>query len=126
MLQERKNLAIFLTLLWVLHFIFVWFLKGGEKKSTETFCKFFLCAARFFVFVFCFFPEERNGTYVVRSQTGPFLLLNLPLICSQFWNQSMKICTNAIVYKNCWLILGGICYSLFLYGYVYALLYKNN
>lgn len=60
LLQERKNLAIFSTLLWVLHFIFVRFLMGGKKKSTETFCKIFLCAARVFVLFVLFFSLKRG------------------------------------------------------------------
>lgn len=50
LLQERKNLAIFLTLLWVLHFIFVQFFDGRERVL-KRFVIFFLCAARF---LFCF------------------------------------------------------------------------
>ena len=44
---------------------------GGEKKSTERFCKnFFLCAAR--VFLLCSFLKRGMVLYVAGSQTGLF------------------------------------------------------
>lgn len=57
LLQERKNLAIFLTLLWVLHFILFGFWWEG-KQSTETFCKkFFYVLLVFFLFIFSWREE---------------------------------------------------------------------
>lgn len=61
-----------------LYFCLVFEGRGKKKKSTETFCKFsfyvLLGVLVNFLFFVVFFspPEERSGTYVVRSQTGPF------------------------------------------------------
>lgn len=55
-----------------------------------------------------------------------FLLLNLPLILLFLILESKyENLHKCNVYKN-WLILGGICYSLFLRGCIHALLYKND
>lgn len=55
-----------------------------------------------------------------------FLLLNLPLILLFLILESKyENLHKCNVYKN-WLILGGICYSLFLHGCIHALLYKND
>lgn len=52
-------------------------------------------------------------------------LLNLPLILVfSILESKYENLHKCNVYKN-WLILGGICYSLFLYGYVHVLLYKK-
>lgn len=60
LLQERKSLAIFLTLLWVLHFIF-----DRREKSTEMFGNFFYVLLGFLLF--CFVSEGRSGTIYCRK-----------------------------------------------------------
>lgn len=102
---------------------------GREKRVLKRFVTFFfLCAARFFCFVL-FFLERGVVPYVAGSQTGLFFffaLLNLPLILLfSILESKYENLHKCNVYKN-WLILGGICYSLFLYGYVHVLFYKND
>lgn len=99
---------------------------GREKKSTEMFCNFFLCAARF---LFCFVLMGGRVPYVAGGQTGlsptpkPLLATKFAFNCSQFWNQSMKNLHKCNVYKK-WLILRSICSIVLLHGCVHVLLHK--
>lgn len=88
----------------------------------KMFCNFFLMCCQVF-----FSPEEEGVVlYVVGRETGLFWLLNLPLLLLfsilESKNENLHKCD---VYKN-WLILGGICYNLFLHGCVHVLHYKND
>lgn len=77
-------------------------------------------------FLFCFVLKRGVVPYVAGSQTGLFVAtkfaFNLIVLNFGIKYENLHKCN---VYKN-WLILGGICYSLFLYGYVHVLFYKND
>lgn len=122
---RKEELGYFLDTFMGAALYFCLVFDGREKKSTEMFYNFFLCAARFFVL---FFSEERSGTTCCRKWNWIFFfwLLNLPLILLfSILESKYENLHKCNVYKN-WLILGGVCYSLFLYGYVHVLLYKND
>ena len=91
---------------------------GRENRVLKCFVKFFLCAARVFFCLFCFFLKRGVVPDVARSQTelfGGFLATNLPLILLfSILESKYENLHKCNVYKN-WLILGGICYSLFIW-----------
>lgn len=84
----------------------------GSGKKLKRFVTFFNVLLGFFVL----FSEERSDTVCCRKSNWTFFfwLLNLPLILILFSILESKYenVHKCNVYKN-WLILGGICYSLF-------------
>lgn len=115
LLRERKSLPIFLTLLWVLHFIFVRF--WWEGKRTEMFCNFFYVLLGFLLCCCCFVSEGRSGNHVLQEVELDGLsptpqLLNLPLTVLSLGIKVWK-CAQCNVYKTGWLrrhLLHGLFY----------------
>lgn len=99
----------------------------GKKRVLKGFVKIFFYVLLGF---FCFVLFWREEWYCMLQEVkldflGGVWLLNLPLILVfSVLESKYENLHKCNVYKN-WLILGGICYSLFLYGYVHVLLYKK-
>lgn len=91
---------------------------GRENRVLKRFVKIFLCAASFFFF--CFIFSWREEWYHMLQEVKldfvwVFWLLNLPLILLfSILESKYENLHKCNVYKN-WLILGGICYSLFIW-----------
>lgn len=110
---RKEELGYFLDTFMGAALYFVRFSMGGEKRVLKCFVKFFLCAARFFCFVF--WREEWYHKLQEVKLNFVFLLLNLPLILLfSILESKYENLHKCNVYKN-WLILGGICYSLFIW-----------
>lgn len=114
---RKEELGYFLDTFMGAALYFCLVFDGRENRVLKRFVKFFLCAARFFC-LFYFFLKRGVVPYVARSQTGlfwVFWLLNLPLILLfSILESKYENLHKCNVYKN-WLILGGICYSLFIW-----------